>query len=99
MNTARIAGVFYSITFVAGTIALVMSGTVAMIAGPIAAAAYVVVTVLFYHLFKSVDKRLSLLAATVSLSATVAPPLIGVNPLVFFGIYCLLISYLLCQST
>lgn len=99
LNTARIAGVFYLITFVAGTIALVMSGKVAAIAGPIAAASYVVVTVLFYQLFKSVHKRLSLLAAGVSLSATVAPPLIGGNPLVFFGVYCLLISYLMFQST
>jgi hypothetical protein len=48
-----------------------------------------------------VDKGLSFLAATVSLMGIVAGPLgvTRVNPLVFFGCYCLLIGYLIFRST
>ena len=47
------------------------------------------------------NATLSLLAALVSLVGIVAGPsgLTSVNPLVFFGIYCLLIGYLIVQST
>jgi len=99
--TARIAGVFYLLTFVTGIIALVVGGRVGVVSGLVAAACYVAVTVLFYLLFKPVNTWLSLLAAFVSLAGIIVGPLrlTGVNSLVFFGFYCLLIGYLIFRST
>jgi hypothetical protein len=64
------------------------------------------VTGLFYYLFKPVNRRLSLLAAFVSLAGCVIGPLSSlhlvpfhINSLVFFGVYCLLIAYLIFRST
>jgi hypothetical protein len=98
---ARAAGLFYLVTFVAGTIALITRGPVGMVAGAIAAAAYVAVTVLFYFLFKPVDRWLSLIAAIVSLGgiAVSAVRLLPVNPLVFFGVYCTLLALLIARSS
>jgi hypothetical protein len=98
---ARVAGAFYLVTFVAGTIALVGRGTLAMASGAIAAAAYVVVTILLYFLFEPVDRRLSLIAAIVSLAGIVvsAARLLPVHPLVFFGVYCSLLAILIVKST
>jgi uncharacterized protein DUF4386 len=101
MNKARLAGVFYLITFVTGIFALVVRSRLGVLSGLIAGACYVVVTLLFYVLFKPVNKSLSLLAALVSLAGIVVGPLrlTSVNPLVFFGLYCLLIGYLIFKST
>jgi hypothetical protein len=57
------------------------------------------VTLLFYDLFKPVNRRLSLLAACVSLVGIAVGPVLKVNPLPIFGIYCLLIGYLIFRST
>ena len=102
---ARIAGVFYLLTFVMGLYALLVRSRFSFAAGIIAAACYVVVTLLFYYMFKPVNKRLSLLAALISLAGCVIGP-VGllvhfsrINPLVFFGFYCLLIGYLIFRST
>ncbi len=69
-------------------------------AGLIAGACYIAVTLIFYSLFKPVSSRISLLAAVVSLTGILVGPLrlTGVNPLVFFGFYCLLIGYLIFRS-
>ena len=101
MGKARIAGVFYLLTFLTGGFALVSHSRLGIAAGLIAGACYVAVTILFYGLFKPVNATLSLLAALVSLVGIVAGPsgLTSVNPLVFFGIYCLLIGYLIVRST
>jgi hypothetical protein len=99
MNRARIAGVFYLIVFVTGGLALVVRGGVGSAAGLIAGLFYIAVTLLFYDLFKPVDKRLSLLAASVSLVGIAIGPVLKVNPLPLFGIYCLLIGYLIFKST
>jgi hypothetical protein len=103
--TARVAGVLYSLTILSGTLALVLvRGRLA--ANLIAAGSYVAVTVLFYYLFKPVNRNLSLLAAAVSLGGCVVGALsalhlapFSINPLVFFGFYCLLIGYLIFRST
>lgn len=71
----------------------------------IATACYIVVTLLFYDMFKPVNRSLSLLAAFFSLVGCaigvlslfhLAPS--HISPLVFFGFYCLLIGYLIFRS-
>ena len=103
MTLARTAGAFYLVTFVAGSYALASGGNTT--ANFIATVSYVVVTLLFYPLFRPVSKPLSALAACVSLSGLALAamlmfrlPALRMNPLVFFGFYCLLIGYLVFRS-
>jgi hypothetical protein len=107
---ARIAGVFYLVTFVAGVFALVFGRRLGVVyfyaANLIATVCYVAVTLLFYDLFKPVNKGVSLLAAFISLAGLVMGTLSllhlapsPINNLVFFGFYCLLIGYLIFRST
>lgn len=105
MSLARIAGLVYVITFVSGTLALLVP-TGRMISNLVAASSYIAVTVLFYFLFRPVNRAVSLLAAIVSLTGCVMSLLIPlrvidapINPLAFFGVYCLLIGYLVYTST
>jgi len=76
---ARTAGIFYLLTFVAGSLALLVHTTIGSVAGLIAAMSYVAVTVLFYDLFKPVHQRLSLAAALVesSFPYNLAPGIVG----------------------
>jgi hypothetical protein len=67
---------------------------------------YIAVTLLFYYLFKPVNRSLSLLAAFFSLAGCANDVLslfkldpYKINSLVFFGPYCLLIGYLIFKST
>jgi len=103
---ARIAGVFYLLTFVTGIFAMLVRNRLGFAAGLIAAACYIAVTLLFYFLFKPVNRSLSLLAACISLVGCTIGPLgllvhafLHINALVFFGFYCLLIGYLIFKST
>ena len=107
---ARMAGVFYLGTFVAGVFALVFGRRLGVFyfyaANLIATACYIAVTLLFYDLFKPVSRGLSLLAAFISLAGLVTGTLSllhlapsPINNLVFFGFYCLLIGYLIFRST
>ena len=86
---ARIAGVFYLLTFLAGGFALFVGGRYGSAAGLIAGACYIAVTGLFYFLFKPVNRRLSLLAAFVSLAGCVIGPLSSLHfvPFQFLGIF------------
>ena len=96
---ARIAGVFYLLTFLTGGYALFVGGRWRFVATLIASACYVVVTLLFYYIFKPVSKSLSFLAALFSLTGcflgAIGSP---IDPTVFFGCYCLLIGYLIVKS-
>ncbi len=101
---ARIAGVFYLLTFLTGILALV-SVNRRLVVNLIATVCYVAVTLLFYDLFKPVNRSLSLLAAFFSLVGCVYGTLsifhlapFHINNLVFFGFYCLLIGYLIFRS-
>ena len=98
---ARVAGVFYLVTFLTGGYALMAGGRSGAAAGLVAGACYLAVTLLFYDLFKPVNGGLSLLAAAISIAGIIAGPLQwgGLHPLVYFGFYCLLIGYLICRST
>ncbi len=103
---ARMAGIFYLLTFVTGIFAMMVHNRLGFAAGLIAAACYIAVTLLFYFLFKPVNRSLSLLAACISLAGCTIGPLgllvhafSHINALVFFGFYCLLIGYLIFKST
>lgn len=105
MNLARISGGFYLITFIAGMTALLSDGRLAFAANLVATASYLAVTVLFYYLFKPVNRRLSLLAVVIGCAGLVYGALsmfrlapYRISPLVFFGFYCLLIGYLIVVS-
>jgi hypothetical protein len=72
----------------------------------IAHALYMAVTLLFYYMFRSVNRDLSLLAAIFGLVGC-ANDVVGllnlapykISSLAFFGPYCLLIGYLIFKST
>jgi hypothetical protein len=103
-SKARIAGIFYALTFVFGILSL-MSPRGRLVTSLLASAAYVAVTLLFYVVFKPVNQRISLLAALVGLVGCAVGALsalgvdLHVNSLVFFGFYCLLIGHLIWRST
>jgi hypothetical protein len=103
---ARIAGVFYLLTILTGAFSLFASGRLGVAANLIAAVCYIAVTLLFYDIFKPVNRGLSLLAAFFSLVGCALGALGAfhlapshINNLVFFGFYCLLIGYLIFRST
>jgi hypothetical protein len=103
---ARMAGPFYLLTFLTGTPALFLNGRLAIALGLVAGACYVAVTILLYALFKPVNQGLSFFAAFVSLAGCSSGPVsalfhfaLPINPLVFFGFYCLLIGCLIFGST
>jgi hypothetical protein len=104
---AKVAGVFYLLTFLTGVFALFVHGRSGVAASLIATSCYIAVTLLFYDIFKPVDRSLSLIAALFSLVGcaigALSPfhlvPSRVPNGLVFFGCYCLLIGYLIFRST
>jgi uncharacterized protein DUF4386 len=99
MSIARLAGVVYVLVFVTGGYALGASGSRAAAAGLAAGALYAAVTILFYLVFKPVNRVVSALAALVSLAGIVAGPALRINPLPIFGVYCLTIGWLVYRST
>lgn len=102
---ARLAGILYVLVFVTGIYAL-MAVRGRAVANLIASVCYVAVTLLFYYIFKPAGRKLSLFAALVSLTGCVFGGLMSFNlaplnihPLVFFGVYCSLIGFLILRST
>jgi hypothetical protein len=103
---ARTAGVFYLLTFATGIYGMQVHSRLGLAAEVIAAGCYVAVTLLFYYIFRQVNRSVSFLAAVVSLVGCIIGPLglvihavSRINALVFFGFYCLLIGYLIFRST
>jgi hypothetical protein len=104
---ARLAGVFYLLNVVTSLFAFSGSGAhwMAVASGHIATACYIAVTVLFYGLFRPVNRSLSLAAAFFGLVACVIGSLnhfhlvpFQIHSLVFFGCHCLLIGCLILRS-
>jgi hypothetical protein len=107
---ARIAGVVYLLYFLTAVFAEVFVGRGRLVVydavNLIAYAFYIAMTLLFYYMFKPVNRSLSLLAAFFScvgcandvLSLFNLAPY-RISSLVFFGPYCLLIGYLIFRST
>jgi hypothetical protein len=107
---ARITGVVYLFYFLTAASADVFGrrGRIALFEAVdlTAYALYIVVTLRFYYMFAPVNRRLSLLAALLSLLGcandvlsllNLAP--YEINSLAFFGPYCFLIGYLILGST
>jgi hypothetical protein len=107
---ARITGLVYLIYFLTAVSAEAFVGRGRLVVydavNLIAYAFYIAVTLLFYFMFKPVNRGLSLLAAFFSLAGC-ANDVLGlfnlapykINSLVFFGPYCLLIGYLIFKSS
>ena len=107
---ARITGVVYLLYFLTAVSSEVFVGRGRLVlfdaVNLIADAFYIAVTLLFYYLFRPVNRTLSLLAAIFSLVGC-ANDVLGlfnlapykISSLVFFGPYCLLLGYLIFRST
>jgi hypothetical protein len=109
-SKARITGVVYLLYFLTAASAEVFVGRGRLVVydavNLLAYAFYIAVTLLFYYMFKPVNRSLSLLAAFFSLvgCANDVLSLLNLTPyqissLVFFGPYCLLLGYLIFRST
>ena len=100
---ARIAGLFYLLTIVAGMAGLFFHGRLALATNLLAGFAYMAVTILFYFIFSAVSRSISLISGAFSILGFIATTLdwnpLGINGLVFFGVYCLLIAYLIFRSS
>ena len=103
---ARIAGIFYLLTFVFGIAALRTSGDTRFAASILGAAVYYVVTVMLYHLYKPVSRTGSLVTAVFSFGALTIGVLsdfgvvrFPINTLVLFGAYCIGLGWLTLKAT
>jgi len=94
---ARVAGSFYAVTVLTSLYAYFPArGThLGHAAGLIAGAAYLVVALLLYELFKPVSRSLSSLAALFSVVGVART----VDSIFFFGFYCILLGFLIYRST
>lgn len=102
---ARLAGFFWLIVFAAGSLALYLGdGAAASVANIVASSCYAIATLLIYDLLKPVNRNISLLAAIFSLIGCTISLLgltryIGLRDIVFFGLHCLGVGYLIFRST
>lgn len=102
---ARLAGLFYLLTIVGGLGALATAGT-RWAGNLVGGLGYLPVTFLLYRLLRPVSRGLSLVAAIFSLIGITLGFLrlfrvihaFPVSDFVFFGVYCLLLGYLVFRS-
>lgn len=107
---ARITGVLYLLNLLTGVAAMVLISRKLQGAGDamnlVASVLYTAVTLLLWHLLRPVSAWLSAVAAVVSLLGCWLPlapyekafPPLHITNFCFFGIYCLLIAYLIFRS-
>jgi phosphoglycerol transferase MdoB-like AlkP superfamily enzyme len=101
---ARVAGLFYVLAVLTAAFAEgLVRGRLLYAAGLLPVACFVVVTLLLYQLFKPAGRSLALLAALFNLVSLTFEALElhlwGVNiALIFHGLYCLLIGFLVFRS-
>jgi len=102
---ARLAGVLYLLAVLTAAFAeTFVRGKLLFAVGLVPVTCFVAVTILLYGIFKAVNRSVSLLAASFNLVGLSLEALEwhlwGVNiALVFHGLYCVLIGYLVLQST
>ena len=107
---ARMTGGVYLLYFLTAILAQFLTGRKFVAFGDamnlIATTFYAALTLLFYSMFKPVNRNLSLIAAIFSLAGCAVMTLgqfdfapLSMSPLLFFGPYCLLIGYLIFRST
>jgi hypothetical protein len=107
---ARMTGIVYLLYFLTAILAQLLVSRKLVVYGDatnlLATAFYVALTLLFYGMFRPVNRGLSLLAALFSLAGCVVMTLgffprtsLPISPLLFFGPYCLLIGYLIFRSS
>ena len=104
---ARITGAIYAVNILASPFAIVGPKTfLDLCCGLVSTAAYIVITILFYFLFKPVSRSVSFVAALFSMTGCIVgnwvvhvPPIPGVHFMVYFGFYCVLIGYLIIRSS
>jgi hypothetical protein len=101
----RLAAVFYLVNILTGAAALFLRGVSASVAVLVASLAYLVVTVLFQALFRPAEPGLSALVAvpsligcSISILSSLGVAKIPVNPLGFFGLYCLGLGWLILRT-
>jgi hypothetical protein len=101
---ARIAGVLYLTAFIVGMFGeFVVRGRLGFAMGLIAVACYATLTLLLYHIFRTVNRSLTVLAVAFNLVGLTFEALRW-NPRgvdiakVFHGFYCFLIGYLIFRS-
>jgi hypothetical protein len=103
-SEARIAGVLYFFSLLTAEFGEFVRGRVGFAAGLIAVSGMIALTLLFYDIFKPVNRSLSLLAASFNLVGMTFEAL-RLNPrgvdiaLVFHGFFCILIGYLIFRSS
>jgi hypothetical protein len=106
-NKARLTGAVYLAYFVLAICGAMFDSHSSMVRALnlTSIAVYALLTVLFYFMFKPVSRWVSLLAALFSLAGCIfsVMQMLGltrylVSPLVFFGIYCLLLGQLVVRS-
>jgi hypothetical protein len=106
---ARLTGAVYLLYFLTAVFAEFSIGRTPVVysdaANLTATACYIAVTLLLYRLFEPVSKSVSLIAAFLSLAGCAIQTLSifhlvpSRSPLMFFGLYCVLIGYLIFEST
>ena len=106
---ARITGIVYLLYFLTAVLGQLLVSRKLVVYGEVvnlvSAAVYIAVTLLFYFMFKPVNRSVSLVAALFSLAGCGLMVLnlfhlaTAYSPLIFFGPYCLLIGYLIFRST
>lgn len=105
LRTARLGGLFWLLTALAGTLSLLTGGTVGMAANLVATACYVAATIFVYLVLKPVNGILSLttaifsiLGCAIGVGAAIFHLKVSNLPTLFFGLHCFLVGYLILNS-